>query len=109
VTKGDQKQGSTQPVSPCAILHISDIHRAPDCPSSNFALFKGLQLDIEQGYDKTNQQIPDPRAHLRRPEIIILSGDLVQKGTAADYKHGKSFLDDLATLVEKDRIGCRWR
>jgi predicted phosphodiesterase len=104
VANSAPKQGSTQPLSPCAILHISDIHRAPDCPSSNFALFKGLQLDIDQGYDKTNQQIPDPRAHLRRPEIIILSGDLVQKGTAAEYKHGKTFLDALATVVGKDRI-----
>lgn len=55
---------------PYTLLHISDLHRAPDDPISNEVLLSSLVADFDRSADE------DPP--ISRPDAIIVSGDIVQ-------------------------------
>ena len=64
-------------VSQYSILHISDLHKPDGCDLAN--LFYSLQIDCE-GY---------VNAGIQKPEIIVVSGDLVEgtKDTGSDAEN----------------------
>ena len=89
------------------VLHISDLHRDPNNPISNSALFDSLENDHRH---YTTEQTPA----IRSPDIVIVSGDIIQgvKHDAPDaidqlkaqYGEALTFLDDMAkTFVGGDR------
>jgi hypothetical protein len=55
---------------PFTLLHISDLHRAPDDPISNHELLSSLISDIERHHAET-----PPIPH---PDAIVVTGDVVQ-------------------------------
>ena len=54
-----------------SVLHISDLHRDPDNPIRNDVLLDSLEIDRRH---YSGDQVPG----LRPPDLIIVSGDIVQ-------------------------------
>lgn len=52
------------------ILHISDLHRSSDDPISNDELISSLRVD--------SHRYPSENPSVRRPDAIVVSGDLIQ-------------------------------
>jgi len=85
------------------ILHISDIHRGADAPTSNTALLGNLLDDIESAYAEDNSQLGSDEPWLGPPDLVLVSGDLTQHGSADEFDLAQAFLEDLVPLVGGDR------
>ncbi len=81
-----------------SILHISDLHRDPENPIGNVALLDSLENDRRRySLEET------PR--VRKPDIVVVSGDIVQgvngkdpdaeKKLQAQYAEALNFLNEL--------------
>ena len=71
------------------ILHISDTHRTRDEPVSTSEILSWLERDID-GYE--TEQLPIPN-------VIVVSGDLVQSAEPDEYKETLELLTKLATYL----------
>jgi predicted MPP superfamily phosphohydrolase len=65
-----------------SILHISDLHRDPDNPISNQALLDSLENDRRRYSGEENPAV-------RSPDIIVVSGDVIQGVSPGTSKHEK--------------------
>jgi predicted MPP superfamily phosphohydrolase len=82
-----------------SLLHISDLHRDPANPIGNAALLDSLENDRRR---YTSEQAPS----IRSPDLIIVSGDIVQgvgpnvsdpdKVLKQQYAEAHGFLNELA-------------
>lgn len=88
---------------PLRILHISDIHRAPNAPTSNTTLLGKLLDDIRFTYDEDNAQFGSGEPQLGPPDLIVVSGDLTQCAEEAEFEVALRFLEGLLPLVDDDR------
>jgi HEAT repeat protein/predicted MPP superfamily phosphohydrolase len=88
------------------ILHISDIHRGPDEPTSTASLLGRLLTDIRRTYEENNQTFVGDEPRLGQPDIIVVSGDLTQRAAVEEFKEARKFLEGLLPLVKghRDRI-----
>lgn len=92
------------------ILHLSDLHRTPGHEVTNNNLWKELRRDINTEFKKTNSILG--RNEPRLPEdgkidLIIVSGDITQKATEAEYDEAANFLSLLVDNLldgEKNRL-----
>jgi calcineurin-like phosphoesterase family protein len=92
------------------ILHISDLHRTPGEALSNAELWDTLSQDIRYGYPDTNKvlKVNEPRlpdlGQGDKIDIVVVSGDLTQRATTAEYDEVKEFLNLIVdSLLDKDR------
>jgi hypothetical protein len=85
------------------ILHISDIHRASEAPTSNTTLLGKLQDDIFCTYEEDNKRLDSNEPQLGRPDLIVVSGDLTQCADEAEFKIALGFLEGLLPLVDNKR------
>lgn len=99
---GQQKDTISMTNAPLRILHISDIHRAPNAPTTNDALFGALQDDLES-YPIDNEKLSPDEPQLGKPDIIVVSGDLTQTGATDEYNQALLFLERLLPWVEGRR------
>ena len=88
------------------ILHISDIHRGPDAPTSHRTLRGKLLDDIRRTYDEDSAKLEPDEPRLGPPDVIVLSGDLTQHADPAEYDLAREFLEELLELVggERERV-----
>lgn len=96
------KQGANQDLgvkfreSTACILHLSDTHRTPDEPVSNDEILLALKADF--------------RAHsttgIAKPDIVVVSGDLVQAAEDTEYEEAERFFDSLLRHLNlgRDRL-----
>lgn len=87
----------------CRILHISDIHRGQDAPTSNATLSYKLLDDINRTYTRDNARLSPGEPLLAGPDVIVVSGDVAQRATDEDYRYALQFLESLLPLVNGDR------
>jgi tetratricopeptide (TPR) repeat protein len=85
------------------ILHISDIHRGPNAPTSNRVLLGKLLDDIRRTYSQDNAKLGSDEPRLGPPDIVVVSGDLTQRAAPAEYNLACQFLEGLLELVGGDR------
>src|SRR5215211_6219431 len=85
------------------ILHISDIHRGPDEPTSNTSLLGRLRTDIQRTYEENNRELGADDPKLGSPDIIVVSGDLTQRAAPEEFSEARQFLESLLPFVEGDR------
>lgn len=85
------------------ILHISDIHRAPNSTTSNTTLLGKLMDDIETTYQEDNNKLQADEPHLGNPDVIVVSGDLTQRADDAEFELAAKFLENLLPLVNNER------
>jgi 3',5'-cyclic AMP phosphodiesterase CpdA len=85
------------------ILHISDIHRGPNEPTSNKSLLGKLLTDIRRTYDENNSDLQPDEPKLGKPDLIIVSGDLTQRAAVDEFKEAHLFLSQLLPLVDDDK------
>lgn len=85
------------------ILHISDIHRGPDEPTSSATLLGRLLTDIHRTYKENNRDLAASEPKLGPPDIIVVSGDLTQRAAPEEFAEARRFLEGLLPLVEGDR------
>lgn len=85
------------------ILHISDIHRAPNAPTSNTTLLGKLLDDTRYTYDEDNARLGPGEPRLGTPDLIVISGDLTQRADEAEFEVALRFLEGLLPLVNGDR------
>ena len=70
------------------ILHLSDLHISKDNNPANSSIFNALLKQIEKDI---NNGIS--------PEIVVISGDIANRGTANEYSIVKEFLDRLLDML----------
>jgi len=85
------------------ILHISDIHRAVDAPTSNVSLLGKLLDDITLRYSMDNRALDLADPPLSSPDLIVISGDVTQRATPEEFSIARDFVERLLFLVNKDR------
>jgi len=87
------------------ILHISDLHRTPEAELSNEHLWGTLRNDIYSTYGETELGVEEPQ--LPKPEeidLIVVSGDITQTASSAEYTEAEQFLRQLATELLRGDI-----
>jgi prenyltransferase beta subunit/predicted phosphodiesterase len=87
----------------CRILHISDIHRGPNAPTSDFTLSNKLLDDINHTYAADNRRLAEGDPHLGQPDLIVVSGDLTQTASEQEYECSLRFIESLLPLVNGER------
>ena len=84
------------------ILHLSDIHRGMNPPTSNPSLWGHLRDDIGRTYAEDNARLTEAEPDLGTPDLIIITGDLTQRAQPAEYDLAGEFLEKIAMLVGND-------
>lgn len=85
------------------ILHISDIHRGKNAPTSNGVLWGKLKDDIQRTYAEDNDKLSKDEPQLGPPDIIVVSGDITQHAEPSEFIVAQEFLENLSHLVNGDR------
>ena len=85
------------------ILHLSDLHRGHNAPTSNLVLQGRIKDDILKNYAQDNNrfQLGEPR--LGPPDLIVISGDLTQRADPGEFQLAAEFLESLLELVGGER------
>jgi len=90
-------------LAPLRIHHLSDIHVGPKSAESIDAKEAGLLADamdpgvVREGY---LSHLRKAQAEGRGPHLIIISGDIVEWATEAEYVEAKRWMDELPALLE---------
>ncbi len=81
------------------VLHISDVHFGSNVADADFfqeyeSTYNSLKRDIEENYSKTLGLPP--------PNVLVVSGDITNKGKLQGYRVAADFLRALEQLLEID-------
>lgn len=90
-------------LAPLRIHHLSDIHVGPKSAESIDAKEAGLLADaVDPGFVREGylSYLRKARAEGRSPHLIIISGDIVEWATEAQYAEAKRWMDELPALLE---------
>jgi len=91
------------PQAIASILHISDIHRGKDAPTSNRTMLGKLLDDIRRTYGEDNDRLAEDQPRLGKPDVIVVSGDLTQRADGTEFDLAAEFLEGTLELVDGDR------
>jgi 3',5'-cyclic AMP phosphodiesterase CpdA len=84
-------------------LHLSDVHLTSSTSSDWASLQRALLRDIREHRDSETALAPPRAGQVLRPDLIMLTGDLAQRGKPEEYDSVRSLIEQIWTITGLDR------